>query len=317
MKNTIHDRRFIESLEQISEVGTYFVHENGRDPEINFGSYDCIVAAPLTESISKIPNNTSIPIIGVSLAYDVNLGADSESLSRNVKKCSFIICDCEYVRKKICHDFDYPIARSVVIPFGCDLEIFRWDGVRDFEKPTILVTRNWTKLHSNSLILEAIQILHESKVDFKCTFLGDGPELENARKRFLNTSFESKVEFRGTTSPKEIARLMQNSNIYVSASSSDGSSVSLMEAMASGMVCVASDFPSNLEWIIDNQTGFLFRNGSSENLADALSRILEKTPSELRKIGRMGQEIADGKADWKKNREIFLESILANSENRI
>ena len=65
VKNTIHDRRFIESLEQISEVGTYFVHENGRDPEINFGSYDCIVAAPLTESISKIPNNISIPIIGV------------------------------------------------------------------------------------------------------------------------------------------------------------------------------------------------------------------------------------------------------------
>jgi glycosyltransferase involved in cell wall biosynthesis len=316
-KYAIHDQRFIESLEQISAVDTYFFREDGTNPEIEFESYKFIVAAPLTESISKIPENTSIPIIGISLAYDLNLGSDSESLSRNIKKCSFIICDCEYIRKKICAEFDYPIERVVVIPFGCDLEVFSWNGIRDFQKPRFLITRNWTELHSNSLILEAMQVLHEGKVDFKCTFLGDGPELENARRRILNSSLESKVEFSGSKSPMEMAQIMQNSNVYISASSSDGSSVSLMEAMANGMVCVVSDFPSNLEWIVDNRTGFLFRNGFSNSLADVLSGILEKTSSELRTIGKMGQEIANARADWKKNKEFFLESILANSETRI
>ena len=297
-------------------VTTYFVREVGDNSEFSYDGYDFIVAAPLTESISKIPGNITSPVFGISLAYDVNIESDSESLSENIKKCNFIICDCEYVRKKICLDFEYPIERTLVMPFGCDLETFKWTSIRDFQKPKFLVTRNWTKLHSNSLILEAMQILHERKIDFECVFLGDGPELEEARKRFRNSSLSAKIEFRGATSTLEMARLMQNSNIYVSASSSDGSSVSLMEAMASGMVCVTSDFPSNLEWVIDNETGFLFRNGSSDSLADVLSGILEKTPSELRIIGRMGQEIAVNRADWKKNREIFLESILANCENR-
>ena len=315
-RNGIHDRRFIETLKQISVVTTYFVREVGDNSEFSYEGYDFIVAAPLTESISKIPNSISIPIIGVSLAYDVNLGSDSASLGENINKCSFIICDCEHVRKKICQEFNYPIKSTVVIPYGCDLETFKWTRVRDYQKPKFLVTRNWTKLHSNILIIEAMQILHERNIDFECVFLGDGPELENARKRFRNNSLESKIGFCGATSPMEIAQLMQNSNFYVSASSSDGSSVSLMEAMASGMVCVTSDFPSNLEWIIDNETGFLFRNGSSDSLADVLTGVLKKTPSELRIMGQMGQEIAVSRADWKKNREIFLESVLANCENR-
>jgi glycosyltransferase involved in cell wall biosynthesis len=312
--NGIHDRRFIEVLKQISTVSTHFIRESGAISEIKFDSYDYIVAAPLTESISQIPNNITTPVIGISLGFDVNRSSYSDSLSRNIHTCSLIICDCEYIRNKVCLEYAYPKELTAVIPYGCDLEVFKWDGIRDFQFPRFLVTRNWTKLHSNVLILEAMQILNKANVDFQCIFLGDGAELENARRKVLNSSLESKVEFRGTVSPMEMVRLMQNSNVYISASSSDGSSVSLMEAMANGMVCVASDFPSNLEWITDKQSGFLFRNGSSDNLAEVLSEILEKTPSELRIIGRIGQKIAENRADWIKNKRIFLDSILANSE---
>lgn len=312
-RNEIHDRRFVETLKQISVVTTSFVHEAGNNSEFSFDGYDFIVAAPLTDSISKIPNNISSPVIGISLAYDLNLSSNVDTLKRNIQKCSLIICDCEYIRRKICVEYDFPIERTLVIPFGCDLDVFKWNGIRDYRKPRFLITRNWSKLHSNNLILEALKKLHESKVDFTAVFLGEGPELENAKKTIANSSLESKIEFRGNASPVDISLIMKLSNIYISASSSDGSSVSLMEAMANGMVCLTSDFPSNLEWIIENKTGFLFRNGSSENLAQVLSEILAKTNEELTIVGRMGREIAESKADWNKNKEIFIDFILAKT----
>ena len=314
-RNGIHDRRIIETLKQISVVSTYFVREAGVNSEFSFDGYDFIVAAPLTESISKIPNNITSPVIGVSLAYDVNLSSNAETLTRNIQKCSLIICDCEYIQRKICVEYDFPIERTVVIPFGCDLDVFKWYGIRDYRKPRFLITRNWSKLHSNNLILEALQKLHEAKIDFTSVFLGEGTELDHAKRIIVNSPLESRIEFRGLTSSVDVARLMQLSNIYISASSSDGSSVSLMEAMANGMVCLTSDFPSNLEWITDKKTGFLFRNGSSDNLAKVLLEILAKTAEELTSVGRMGQKVAENRADWNKNKEMFIDFILAKSNS--
>ena len=309
-KYGIHDGRFIKILEQKCAVSTLFATEDVASLEVDFNNYDFIVAAPLTDSISMIPTYVSIPIVGISLAYDISDSLDSELLSRNIQKCNLIICDCEYIQKKVCDEYKYPIESTIVIPFGCDLETFKWDGVREFQKPKFLVTRNWSKLHSNILIIEALQILYEAKVDFTCIFLGDGPELEKAKTMILSSSLESKVEFRGTTSPTEMALLMRESNIYISASSSDGSSVSLMEAMVNGLVCLVSDFPSNLEWIDHRETGFLFTNGSSSSLAETLFEILAITDTELNVIARMGQEKAEIKADWNMNKVEFLESIL-------
>ena len=205
--------------------------------------------------------------------------------------------------------YHYPIDEIAVVPYGCDLSTFHSLAERDFRKPKILVTRNWTDLHSNILIVEALKILHENEFEFSCIFLGDGPELKKVISANIHLPFFSRLEFLGSKSSLEIAALMKTSNFYVSASSSDGSSVSLMEALASGMVCLVSDFPSNLEWITNEESGFIFKNGSSESLAVALSEILTKPLFELSSVAAAGQRIAVRKADWDRNRLKFLETI--------
>jgi glycosyltransferase involved in cell wall biosynthesis len=51
--------------------------------------------------------------------------------------------------------------------------------------------------------------------------------------------------------------LLGQSDIYVSTSLSDGTSVSLLEAMAAGGFPVVTDIPANREWIKDGENGFL------------------------------------------------------------
>jgi glycosyltransferase involved in cell wall biosynthesis len=58
------------------------------------------------------------------------------------------------------------------------------------------------------------------------------------------------VEFAGTaTWPAGLAERLGRAAVYVSVPSSDGTSVTLLEAMASGAYPIVSDLPSNREWV--------------------------------------------------------------------
>ena len=56
-------------------------------------------------------------------------------------------------------------------------------------------------------------------------------------------------------------------DLYISPSHVDGSSVSLMEALACGLPCLVSDIPANQEWVREGENGWLFPDGDDERLA--------------------------------------------------
>jgi hypothetical protein len=97
----IHDLRFIKAIGERFQLDSFFLSENGDLEKIDYSQYDLIVAAPLTRPISVIPSSTQIPIVGISLAYDLNSVSAKAALSANLQECSFIICDCQYICDKI------------------------------------------------------------------------------------------------------------------------------------------------------------------------------------------------------------------------
>ena len=64
----------------------------------------------------------------------------------------------------------------------------------------------------------------------------------------------------------------------------EGVSVSLVEAMASGCLCIVSDIQDNKEIIQDGHNGILFTTDDGEDLADALRRALSQPPPILSSI---------------------------------
>jgi glycosyltransferase involved in cell wall biosynthesis len=70
----------------------------------------------------------------------------------------------------------------------------------------------------------------------------------------------------------EMPDLLSRTDIYVSTSLSDGTSVSLLEAMACGAFPVVTDIPANREWIEDGNNGLLVPTEDEVSLA---KRILE------------------------------------------
>ena len=90
-------------------------------------------------------------------------------------------------------------------------------------------------------------------------------------------------------------------DLYISCTFSDGSSISLLEAMASGLPAIATDRASNREWIQEGVGGLLVKFGDSSAIGNAIVQIASMSKHERKAWGDHNLAIAQARADWKKN----------------
>jgi glycosyltransferase involved in cell wall biosynthesis len=129
---------------------------------------------------------------------------------------------------------------------------------------------------------------------------GDGPERERLERQANELKMGSSIRFLGWVRHEEMADLLLNAEIYVSTSLEDGTSVSLLEAMASGAFPIVTDIPSNREWIKDGENGFLIPVQDERKLAD---RIIEaiRNPELMEKTRDRNREMIKERAYWERN----------------
>jgi glycosyltransferase involved in cell wall biosynthesis len=100
---------------------------------------------------------------------------------------------------------------------------------------------------------------------------------------------------------RAIAQFLQVADVAVSVPSSDGTPLSVLEAMACGVVPVVSDVPSLREWISPQQNGLLVPVGAPRALGVAVAHVLAHTPAQ----GHMSQQ-AMATIRGRGNREVLM-----------
>lgn len=80
-----------------------------------------------------------------------------------------------------------------------------------------------------------------------------------------------------------------------------------MEALGCGLPVLISNIPSNREWIVDGEQGWLFADGDDADLASKLLLALRE-PEERRKMGKVARILAENRADWAKNFKVLMQS---------
>ena len=86
-----------------------------------------------------------------------------------------------------------------------------------------------------------------------------------------------RVVFTGMLAAPQLAQAYRRSALFVSVPESDGTSVSLLEAMAAGCLPVLADLPANREWVRDEENGLIVGEGTAvlaAPLVDALAQAL-------------------------------------------
>lgn len=127
----------------------------------------------------------------------------------------------------------------------------------------------------------------------------------------LVMEYQRQVIFSGLR--HDIPAVLRETDIFVLPSYSEGLSNALMEAMASGCACVATDVGGNRFLIQNGISGFLFSPGDREALTAHLRRLLGD-PAKQRAIGKAARARIEEMFDWsvvgKRYEELFEKLIV-------
>ena len=111
----------------------------------------------------------------------------------------------------------------------------------------------------------------------------------------LVAQYQDSITFTGLRN--DIPKVLAETDIFVMPSYSEGLSNALMEAMASGCACIASDVGGNAFLIQNGVSGFLFPPGDRAALEAHIRRLLED-PAKLKMLSRAAVERMNTHFSW-------------------
>jgi glycosyltransferase involved in cell wall biosynthesis len=223
-----------------------------------------------------------IPLVVTIHGSDFRIGTTKTSLLKKTflyvcRKANYIICVSEVLKRDI-EKLGIKREKLSVFPMGVDETFLKslreqdHTGIsQDFR---ILSNRQLQPIYNISLLIRAIPVVLKEEPDAKFIIAGIGSERENLEKQVNDLNIGSSVQFLDWVMHEEMPKLLSQADIYISTSLGDGTSVSLLEAMASGAFPIVTDIPSNREWISDGENGFLVPLDDEKFLSERIVKAI-------------------------------------------
>ena len=176
-----------------------------------------------------------------------------------------------------------PRDRIVCFPVGVDVDSFgpvpgAPGALPGGGPPRIVCTRRQEPVYANEVVVEGLKWLRDRGRDFRGTLAGGGPQMQQRLDQVGRLGLSDVVTCAGQLSRESIRALLASSDVYVSASTSDGASSSLLEAMATGVFPVVSRIRANEAWLRHGESCLFFEAGDAAGLGRALERALDDAP---------------------------------------
>lgn len=199
------------------------------------------------------------------------------------------------LRNNLAYYENFDHSRFKIIYNGIDLEKFDVPVVEGNLRNKLGISQNSyilgivARLHhvkNHPMLLKAFQKVLVSFPDATLLIIGDGPE-ENALIQLTKElQIQRQTHFLGNRS--DIKELLRIIDIFILPSFSEGTSVSILEAMAMKRPVVATRVGGNPEVVEDQKTGILVENENVEELTMAIEKLL-KNPELRTQMGNAGR----------------------------
>ena len=279
---------------------------------------DVIHAGPIQTCALLAALSGFRPVVSMSWGSDLLKDADRSwawrwATRHALKHSAVLVGDCRAVQEKAAQ-FGFPAEQVVLFPWGVDLQQFSPGKAEDVRQRrnwqkniVVLSLRSWEPLYGVDNVVRAFARAAQVEPALRLLLLGNGSQAQIIRRTVMQYELQERVDYGGQVSNKDLAQIYHAADLYVSASHSDGSSVSLMEALGCGLPVLVSDIPGNREWITDGQEGWLFPDGDEEALAEGMLRAARQ-PEVLKNMRIASRRLAEERADWDKNFQKLLEA---------
>jgi glycosyltransferase involved in cell wall biosynthesis len=201
--------------------------------------------------------------------------------------------------------------RIETVHFGIDLQLFKPQKVDDLRKKlkltncrVIYCPRSIAPIYNTDILVEAFaEIASRKNLKLLLTVQNaDESYLIEIEKKVIKYNLLDQIQFLPSLEFKEIPKLYNLADVVVSLTSSDGCSVSFLEAMALKKKIVATDLPYLKDWRKENNLWIVPVRDSSAT-AKALSKALEFPLKKWQPIGERNRQLVVQKAEINRNFE--------------
>ncbi len=141
-------------------------------------------------------------------------------------------------------------------------------------KVRFVATGSLVRRKGFDLFAKAFALLNLPKDKWELTVIGEGEERINLQKQIEKNGFADNIHLAGSKNKTEIAKILNESDVFVLPSRNENFSVAVLEALACGLPVVAS-ICGGIRECIDDKNGVLFEVDDVEALAKAIRYMYE------------------------------------------
>jgi glycosyltransferase involved in cell wall biosynthesis len=227
----------------------------------------------------------------------------------NFKKADRLLPISEFTLKQVNQNYHVNINdKARVIYNGVNTELFKPID-DDIHNPLrITFIGRLYSLKGIDILLDALSKISAKGYKLKILLLGrgDATYLETICSSFLDKDSYSIL---GLQQHYKMPQIYNQSDVIILPSVYEGCSGTILEALSSGKIVIASDVGGTPEIIKHGFNGLLFKSRNSAELTERIIDILEKTV-DVNKIKKNARTTAVIKFDWKdKSKEVYQEYL--------
>jgi glycosyltransferase involved in cell wall biosynthesis len=202
--------------------------------------------------------------------------------------------------------------RIEVIENGIDLERYSRPTDRsalrkelglDPSRRYVVTIARFHPVKDHAMLLRAFARVAATRPDTDLLLAGDGPLRGELERQAADAGIAGRVRFLGIRS--DVPALLQASDIFALTSVSEAASLTLLEAMASGLAVVVTNVGGNPEIVRDGVEGLLVPRGDSEAAATALLRLLND-PVRADAMGTAGRARVESRYQLQRTIDSYL-----------
>ncbi|MDK0519037.1 glycosyltransferase family 4 protein [Streptomyces sp. ML-6] len=219
----------------------------------------------------------------------------------------------EYTRSRIAPALTPAAAdRMVQLPPGVDEKTFHPGSGGDLvrarlglaDRPVVVcVSRLVPRKGQDTLILAMPKILAQVP-DAVLLIVGGGPYADDLERLAVRTGVDASVRFTGPVPWEELPAHYGAGDVFAMPCRTrrggldvEGLGIVFLEASATGLPVVAGDSGGAPDAVLDGETGWVVRGGSSEEAADRIVTLL-RDPELRRRMGERGRAWVEEKWRW-------------------
>jgi len=190
-----------------------------------------------------------------------------------LKNCDKIFAVSDQIKDKL-FKFNINLNKVFVGQYGINTT-----SIKSEKDIDILSNRNYTSNSRIEFLLDGLKDFESKKLNIVFIL----PHITKKKIEELESKYPF-IKFYEHLPYESMMDMVLRTKIYISATKSDGTSLSLLEAMDKGAIPIVSNIISNRSWILDSVNGYLF--DTKEQFVQSINKSLKEDTTKIIDINK-------------------------------